>query len=58
MMEAALLHQRWTQTHLTDLRRRTTEGESVATIAGAIQRTPEDVRLMMSRLRLRPATPG
>ena len=43
---------RWTQSHVTDLRKRAFEGESISTIAGAFARSPEDVRSMMTRLRL------
>lgn len=51
-----MANRRWTQSHLDDLRKRTNEGETVATIAGAVQRAPDDVRGMMSRLHLRAST--
>ena len=46
-------HQRWTQSHITELRSRLEMGSSVADIAEALERPLENVRLMMSRLRLR-----
>ena len=50
-------HQRWTQADITDLRARLQAGASVADIVEAMQRSPEDIRQMMSRLRLRAVTP-
>lgn len=43
---------RWTQTCVTDLRARVLEGQSVADIAAALNRTPADISDMMGRLRL------
>ena len=44
--------ERWTQTHISDLRLGLRGGETVETIATALGRTPEDLRAMMDRLRL------
>ena len=46
-------HQRWTQTAITDLRARLQAGETVDHIATALQRRPDTITSMMSRLRLR-----
>lgn len=46
-------HQRWTQTDLTDLRRRLELGEQPEEIAEAIGRPSVDVSAMMGRMRLR-----
>ena len=49
--------ERWTQTHITDLRVGLRGGETVETIATALGRAPEDLRAMMDRLRLSPQPP-
>ena len=46
-------HQRWTQTDLTDLRRRLETGEQLDQIAEAIGRPASEVGAMMGRLRLK-----
>ena len=46
-------HQRWTQNHITDLRSGLRQGECAEAIAAALERTPDEVRAMMARLRLR-----
>ncbi|MDV3459056.1 hypothetical protein RZN05_18805 [Sphingomonas sp. HF-S4] len=46
-------HQRWTQSHITELRSRLEMGGSPADIAEALERPLENVRMMMARLRLR-----
>jgi hypothetical protein len=46
-------NQRWTQTHITELRSRLDLGGSTAEIAELLQRPLEEVLAMMSRLRLR-----
>lgn len=46
-------HQRWTQTHLSDLRQRVHAGETLDRIAVTLGRPVEDVAAMASRLRLR-----
>jgi DNA-directed RNA polymerase specialized sigma24 family protein len=48
-----IAHQRWTQSHITELRSRLELGASAADIAEALERPLENVRMMMSRLRLR-----
>lgn len=48
--------QRWTQSGLTELRRRLQVGETTGQIAEGLRRTPEEIRGMMTRLRLR--SPG
>ena len=45
--------QRWTQTDITELRSRLELGGTVADIAETLQRPVENIRAMMSRLRLR-----
>jgi hypothetical protein len=45
--------ERWTQTHISDLRIGLRGGETVETIATALGRTPDDLRAMMNRLRLK-----
>ena len=50
---AMTLHQRWTQTDLTDLRRRLEAGEQLEQIAEAIGRPAAEVVAMMGRLRLK-----
>jgi hypothetical protein len=45
-------HRRWTQSDITDLRRRLLADEAVAAVAGAAQRSEEDVRRMAVRLGL------
>ena len=47
------VHQRWTQTDLTELRLRVGAGDASDKIAYALSRSLVDVRMMMSRLRLR-----
>ena len=47
--------QRWTQSDITDLRARVQVGDSVEKIAEESQRSPDEVRSMVSRLRLKPA---
>lgn len=51
-------HQRWTQTDLTDLRRRLKDSATCAEIAAAVGRSPEMVLTMMKRLRLREVEPA
>lgn len=51
------MHQRWTQADITDLRTRLLAGASVADLVETMQRSPEEIRQMMSRLRLRATTP-
>lgn len=46
-------HQRWTQSHITELRSRVEMGGLPADIAEALERPLENVRMMMARLRLR-----
>lgn len=46
-------HQRWTQSHITELRSRLELGASPADIAESLQRPLDNVLAMMSRLRLR-----
>jgi hypothetical protein len=46
--------ERWTQSHITDLRVGLRGGETVETIATALGRTPDDLRAMMDRLRIKP----
>ena len=46
-------HQRWTQTDLTDLRRRLEMGEQLDQIAEATGRPAAEVGAMMGRLRLK-----
>jgi hypothetical protein len=48
--------QRWTQTDITELRSRLEVGGTVADIAETFQRPVENIRAMMSRLRLRART--
>lgn len=55
MMDADGPIARWTQTHVTDLRARVAEGQSLEFIAAALARTPQDVGGMMGRLRLQEA---
>lgn len=50
-------HQRWTQTHIDDLRSGVSGGLSFEVIAETLGRTVEDVRLMARRLPLRDGTP-
>ncbi|HEX8413641.1 MAG TPA: hypothetical protein VF637_07110 [Sphingomicrobium sp.] len=47
--------QRWTQSDITDLRARVQMGDSVEKIAEESQRTPDEIRSMIARLRLKPA---
>jgi hypothetical protein len=47
---------RWTQTDITALRGRLEGGESAAEISAALERSPDDVLAMMSRLSLRVRT--
>ena len=47
-------HRRWTQSHITELRGRVQIGEALAEIAGALDRTQDEVTAMTRRLRLRP----
>ena len=44
---------RWTQTDITELRVRLEGGESAAEISEALERSPDNVLAMMSRLSLR-----
>jgi hypothetical protein len=46
-------HQRWTQTNINDLRSGIASGVEIEVIADALGRTVEDIRAMVSRLRLR-----
>jgi hypothetical protein len=48
-----IAHQRWTQSHITELRSRLELGASPADIAESLQRPLDNVLAMMSRLRLR-----
>lgn len=47
-------HQRWTQTSINDLRSGVADGVEVEAMAVALDRTVEDTRAMVLRLRLRP----
>jgi hypothetical protein len=44
---------RWTQTDITELRGRLEGGESAVEISEALERSPDNVLAMMSRLSLR-----
>lgn len=48
-----IAHQRWTQSYITELRSRLELGGSPEDIAEALERPLENVRMMVSRLRLR-----
>jgi hypothetical protein len=48
-----IAHQRWSQSHITELRSRLELGGLPEDIAEALERPLENVRMMMSRLRLR-----
>jgi hypothetical protein len=50
------IEKRWTQTDITALRGRLEGGESPAEISAALERSPDDVLTMMSRLSLRVRT--
>lgn len=49
---AGLAHHRWTQTDITMLRARLGAGDALADVARVLERSPENVMLMMYRLRL------
>jgi len=51
-----MIHQRWTQTDIATLRTRHGAADPVQAIANALERTPENVIVMMQRLRLQPNT--
>lgn len=48
-------HHRWTQSDITELRSRLELGTTVRDIADALKRPPDEVSVMMTRLRLRRA---
>ena len=47
--------QRWTQSDITDLRTRVQLGDPVEKIADESERTADEIRSMVARLRLKPA---
>ena len=48
-----IAHQRWTQSHITELRSRLEAGGTLAEVAEILGRPADEVAAMMSRLRLR-----
>jgi hypothetical protein len=52
-----IVHQRWTNTDLIDLRAGLRERGTIQDIAVSLGRTPEAVEIMMKRLRLSAAPP-